>query len=117
LSAFPGRHIPARVKKHLQQKYGGRCAFPDCKNPAEINHHIKRFALEQSHDPDFIVPLCKNHERIAHHGLMENEEQMPENWKVRREADKNSLKFVVDRMVQRHRALQNESPNPKFTMV
>ena len=90
------RHIPAMVKKYLQLKYDGKCGFPNCKNPADIMHHVRRFILVPNHDPDKIVPLCKKHERLAHQGLIENEDGPPETWRIRMQPDKNSPKYQVD---------------------
>jgi len=97
------RHIPARVKHFLDQKFHGKCGYPTCKNPSEITHHTRRFSLEPNHDPDFIVPLCKSHERLAHHGLIQNEESLPEKWQIKLNPDKNSPKFAIDQKVQRYR--------------
>jgi hypothetical protein len=96
------RHIPVHIKKQLKEKYGGKCAFPGCTNPAEINHHTKRFALEPDHKS--IAPLCKDHERIAHLGLIENEEGEPEKWQLLKEPDRSLPKFAVDKIVQKLRA-------------
>jgi len=98
------RYIPARVRHFLEQKYHGKCGFPTCKNPSEIIHHTRRFSLEPNHDPDFIVPLCKPHERLAHHGLIQNEELPPENWQIKSQPDKISPKYEIDQKVQRYRA-------------
>jgi len=97
------RYIPARVKHFLQREFHGTCGYPQCKNPAEIYHHTKRFSLEPNHNPDYLVPLCKPHERLAHHGLIENETLPPENWKIRLDPDKNSLKYLIDRKVRSFR--------------
>ena len=98
------RYIPARVKRFLQREFLGTCGFPQCKTPAEIYHHTKRFSLEPNHNPDHLVPLCKPHERIAHHGLIENETLPPENWKIQLDPDKNSPKYLIDRKVRSFRA-------------
>ena len=90
------RHIPAMVKKYLQLKYEGKCGFPNCKNPADIIHHVRRFILVPNHDPEKIVPLCKKHERLAHQGLIENEDGPPETWRIRMQPDKNSPKYQID---------------------
>ena len=90
------RHIPAMVKKYLQLKYEGKCGFPNCKNPADIMHHVHRFILVPNHDPDKIVPLCKKHERLAHQSLIENEDGPPETWRIRMQPDKNSPKYWID---------------------
>jgi len=91
------------VKHYLEQKYKGKCGYPKCAIPSEIYHHTKRFSLEPNHDPEYIVPLCKPHERLAHHGLIANEEFPPENWKITLEPDKSLPKYKVDLKVQQFR--------------
>lgn len=93
------RPIPARIRRHVVAQTGGYCAFPRCTKPYEILHHTQRWALEKIHDPDRLVPLCKEHERLAHHGLIENEEGPPHVWRVRQEPDKTSARFWIDQMV------------------
>ena len=100
------RHIPAKIRRVLHQKFIGRCAYPGCIKLPDINHHTRRFALNPSHDPDFIAPLCKAHERLAHHGLIENEESQPENWRVKISADKAALKYAIDKRVNEFRQSQ-----------
>jgi hypothetical protein len=99
LPAVSKRHIPAVVKHYLVRKYEGKCAYPDCKKPSEILHHTRRFALNPSHDPDFIAPLCKAHESIAHQGLIKNEEGAPEKWAVSLAATTNNAKSRIDAKV------------------
>lgn len=96
-----GREIPAAVRQFVKAKYGEKCVFPKCKKPAKVMHHTKRFSLNKSHDLDCIVPLCKEHHDLAHAGLIENEEGPPEKWKLREKPEKNTLRAVVDRKVQR----------------
>ena len=101
------RYIPAMVKKYLQLKYEGKCGFPNCKNPADIMHHVQRFVLVPNHAPEKIVPLCKKHERLAHQGLIENEEGPPETWRIRMQPDKNSPKYRIDLKVNAFRMPDN----------
>lgn len=93
------RAIPAAVKKFVDARSGGKCEYPHCNEPGEIYHHTRRFWLSENHDPEFIFFLCKSHERLAHNGLIENEEKYPSHWKLREEPDKNSSKYYVDSMV------------------
>lgn len=104
-----------RVAEKLQDKplllaqlleHGCRCAYPDCQKLPEIYHHTRRFALFPNHDPDFLTPLCKSHERLAHYGLIKNEEQPSEQWQVKTEADKTSPKYWIDRKVNAWRIAQ-----------
>lgn len=97
LPKISSRYIPAKVKKLVTMEHGGRCAYPDCKKLPEIYHHTRHF----------LAPLCKNHERLAHHGLIENEEQPPEQWQVKIEADKTSPKYWIDRKVNEWRVARS----------
>jgi len=97
------RHIPVAVKKYISILYKNRCAFPGCSKPSEILHHTRRFGLNQSHDPRFIVPLCKAHERLIHTGLIENEEASPMLWRIKEEPDRTSPKFLIDQHVALYR--------------
>lgn len=97
-------YIPAAIKKYVVQKYNGFCAFPGCcKEYAEL-HHTYRFSLTRVHDPDKIVPLCKSHHDLAHHGLIENETKSPEKWLIREFAEAIHPKFEIDEYVQKCRS-------------
>lgn len=93
------RYIPAVIKKHVVEKTNGQCAYPGCTKPHESLHHTQRFALEKIHDPDRLAALCEEHERIAHLGLIENEEAQPEKWRLRETYDPTDYKRQVDEMV------------------
>lgn len=97
------RHIPRKIQRYVMARTNGTCAFPSCKNPMKIKHHTQRFALEKIHDPERLYGLCKDHEQIAHHGLIENENLRPERWRVGREAERGIGKYQIDRMVMEYR--------------
>ncbi|KKQ71410.1 MAG: hypothetical protein UT33_C0009G0001, partial [Candidatus Peregrinibacteria bacterium GW2011_GWC2_39_14] len=79
------------------------CAFPGCTKEYKYLHHTWRFALTKTHDPDTLIPLCKAHERLAHAGLIENENLPPENWKIKLETDKTAEKWQkVDKWVAKY---------------
>ncbi len=99
----PRRHIPAAVRRFVEAKYQGFCAFPSCTHAATSLHHTRRFALDSRHDPNTIVPLCKNHERLVHSGLIENAEEAPEEWWVRQRPNLNAPKFKIDQAVLKFR--------------
>lgn len=117
LPIVSSRYIPVKVRKIVDAEHGGRCAYPDCKKLPEIYHHTRRFALFPNHDPGFLVPLCKTHERLAHNGLIENEEQSPERWQVKMEADKTSPKYWIDRKVNGWRATSVPIPPPQYSTI
>ncbi|MFA5829701.1 MAG: hypothetical protein WC843_04355 [Candidatus Gracilibacteria bacterium] len=101
------RHIPAKIDRYVTSRTNGQCAFPGCNKKINIKHHTQRFALEKTHDSDRLYGLCKAHERIAHLGLIENEDLSPKLWKVRKSADITSeigkAKFAIDQIVQKFR--------------
>jgi len=98
------RHIPAKIKRYVLARTNGICAFPECQKSSAILHHTQRFALEKVHDPSRLQGLCKEHERIAHQGLIENEEHFPKFWKLKKTANQHGSKFIIDQMVEKYRA-------------
>lgn len=98
------RYIPARIKKHVLKKTNGSCAYPGCCKTSQILHHTQRFALQKVHDPAKLKPLCKGHEAIAHQGLIENEQQSTEEWRLRKDPKRESHIYEIDRMVMEFRA-------------
>jgi len=98
------RHVPVKIQRYISARTNGTCSYPGCVRPAEILHHTERFALEKTHDPDHLHGLCKQHERIAHHGLIENEESAPSSWKIKKEPDQFAPKFRIDELVGKYMA-------------
>lgn len=96
-------HIPKKIKNFAVEKTGGQCGYPGCIKPYKILHHTQRWAIKKTHDPDHIVPLCVAHERLAHHGLIDNEEQTTDKWKILTEPVWWDAKRLVDQTVVRHR--------------
>lgn len=109
------RNIPADVKKIVDERYHHWCAYPDCRKPPDIYHHTRRFGLAQNHDPDFIVPLCSSHERLAHAGLIGHEDKNPALWKILAEPDRRQVeKFRIDQKVNLHRGEKTVATNCKL---
>ncbi len=97
------RHIPAEIKRFVIERSRGICEFPRCTRTYTILHHTQRFALEPTHDPARIIALCTPHERLAHQGLMENENLEPQYWKVRERADIEHPTYAIDELVMKYR--------------
>lgn len=57
------RHIPVSVKRILHLEYGTKCSIPNCQKQATEIHH---FSVSQSHNPNQLTPLCKEHHELAH---------------------------------------------------
>jgi hypothetical protein len=60
------KHVPITVRRVLQLEYGKKCSIKNCQKQAVHIHHLQRFSVSQSHDPNYIVPLCKEHHEQAH---------------------------------------------------
>lgn len=73
----------------FEHNNGGKCAFPNCNKPHKIFHHINRYALDPSHAN--ITPLCEEHHKLVHSGLIENEQAPPNEWKLRMEMQPNGI--------------------------
>ena len=99
------RHIPTKIEQFAVKKTNGLCGYPGCIKPYKILHHTQRWALKNIHDPDYLVPLCTAHERLAHHGLIDNEEQPTDQWKILTEPAWWDNKRIVDRAVVQHRKI------------
>lgn len=99
------RPIPAAIEKYVLAKTNSTCAFPGCQKSYAILHHTDRFAMYRIHDPDKIFPLCVAHERLAHLGLIENENQPPQYWKLRAQPDYDDPKYEIDGVVAKYRQL------------
>jgi hypothetical protein len=63
------RHIPAKIKYEIEQKYKGHCAYKGCNKPAEQMHHQDGFAIHRSHKN--IIPLCKDHHNFIHQNTVQ----------------------------------------------
>lgn len=92
------RHIPAQTKKELDAKYDGRCAFPNCNRPESELHHAERWALTKNHE--HIAPLCEEHHKIAHAGLIENERMTPCDWRLADMPDEYAKNYQIDKKFQ-----------------
>lgn len=97
------RHIPVRIQRHVNERTGGLCAYPGCTRVATSLHHTQRWGLEKVHDPARLHGLCDGHERLAHLGLIENEEAMPREWSVKERADLSADKRFIDQFVTLYR--------------
>jgi hypothetical protein len=96
----PAHTIPAEVRHLVMARQQNKCAFPNCKNPPEIFHHTRRFALMRNHDPDHVVHLCAPHEKLAHAGFVANEEQNAALWHVSSDPTyRDKAKFRIDEKV------------------
>ncbi|MCK9186211.1 HNH endonuclease [Candidatus Gracilibacteria bacterium] len=86
------RHIPVVLKRQILANYGYKCGFPKCNFPCFVLHHTRRFFLFKKHDAESIVPLCKKHHDLVHGGCIENEEDVPEKWRLKKVVGGDAMK-------------------------
>ena len=60
------RYVQKKIKNVLEEEYGKKCAVPSCNKPSLEVHHTLPFSIAHTHDPQFMVPLCREHHQIAH---------------------------------------------------
>jgi hypothetical protein len=65
------RYISVSKRRQVLTPTNGKCAHPNCPNPAQVFHHQLRFSQTKSHDS--LIPLCKIHHEFAHNGITENQ--------------------------------------------
>jgi len=63
------RYIPVEVRRVVINEFGNRCCVPGCEKVAENLHHENGFAIDQSHNPRYLKPMCKGHHELAHAGI------------------------------------------------
>lgn len=94
------KHMPQKIENYVLKRSHGKCEFPGCDKNYDHFHHANRYASNRVHDPDKIVALCEAHHGLAHKGLIDHEEKLPKNWKIRKEPDYTNLNWFVDEKIQ-----------------
>lgn len=84
--------VPDADKRRLVEEAGGRCANPGCPAARVHIHHIKEWAVYQSHDPRYMIAVCPNCHDAIHHGALEISDEALLRWK---EAGKGAKKADV----------------------
>lgn len=84
---LPSRPAPTAKKREVDERANGKCEYPNCTKPIENYHHTVPFAF--SHNHDSLVGLCKIHHEFCHQGVVLNELQKPENWKLNLEPNRS----------------------------
>lgn len=70
-TAASSRHIPAPVRRFVEQRDGGRCTFRDkhgrrCSERHDLEfHHVLPFGLGGDHAPESLVLMCRTHNALA----------------------------------------------------
>ena len=68
------RYVSVQVERVLEKEFGSKCAVPNCQCESEHTHHVLPFSVVGSHDPRFMLPLCRAHHDIVHSVNMKYQE-------------------------------------------
>ena len=75
-----GKDVPDYICKKVEnftwlRSMGGYCEFPACHEYSLGPHHILRFAINPSSDPDVVIEFGHVHHRASHNGAIANEKE------------------------------------------
>ena len=76
-------YIPEFIKYFIELRSQGFCEFPGCNKRGCKIHHLKRFCLDPDCDPDGLIFLCEECEKLFHDGVVEGEFGPFENFKIK----------------------------------
>jgi hypothetical protein len=75
--------VPAslKLKKKLFREAGFKCANPGCPNRRTHIHHIREWAIFETHDKEHMVAICPSCHDAVHHGSLEITDETVNRWK------------------------------------
>ena len=76
------RKIKPALKRQLIDKAGGKCANPGCSNWRVHIHHIKHWAIYESHTAEDMIAICPSCHDSAHHGRLRISDALLYEWKT-----------------------------------
>lgn len=76
--------VPKGTARRLRKEAGGKCANPGCPVIRTQLHHIKPWAIYQSHDGSDMIAVCPSCHDEIHHGRMAIDDDSIRAWKALR---------------------------------
>ena len=73
--------ISNQLKKRLRQEAGGKCTNPGCPNLRTHLHHIREWAVYQTHDGSHMIAVCPTCHDAVHHGALGIDDETLYAWK------------------------------------
>jgi len=70
------------VKKNLRAEAGGKCANPGCSSPRTHLHHIREWAVYETHDAQHMIAVCPTCHDAIHHGELAISDETVYGWKA-----------------------------------
>jgi hypothetical protein len=73
--------ISNELKERLIREAGSKCANPGCPNRRTHFHHIKDWAVYETHDARDMIAVCPSCHDAIHHGTLSISDQVLYRWK------------------------------------
>src|SRR5437764_15128611 len=74
--------ISAELKRKLQMEAGHKCANPGCSNRRTHIHHVRKWAVYQTHDGNHMIAVCPACHDAIHHGTIQIDDDALYRWKT-----------------------------------
>jgi hypothetical protein len=76
------RKASPALTTQLRKEAGDKCANPGCTHWRTDIHHIKPWAVFQTHDAKHMIAICPSCHREVHHGRLEITDEIVRQWKI-----------------------------------
>jgi len=88
--------VPEATKRALREQAGSKCANPGCAAGRTHLHHIREWAVYQSHDGRHMIAICPTCHDAVHHGSLKISDETLHRWKriTRTDAAKRGHLYV-----------------------
>jgi hypothetical protein len=73
--------VSNKIKKRLRAEAGHKCANPGCPNRRTHIHHIREWAVYQTHDEQHMIAVCPSCHDAIHHGTIKIDDVVLYQWK------------------------------------
>jgi hypothetical protein len=73
--------VSNQLKKQLRREAGDKCANPGCAATRTHLHHIRQWAVYQTHDGEHMIAVCPNCHDAIHHGDIPISDETLYEWK------------------------------------
>jgi hypothetical protein len=70
------------IKRELKKEAGGKCANPGCSYRRTHIHHIREWAVYETHDSEHMIAVCPACHDAIHHGELHLSDETIYEWKT-----------------------------------
>jgi hypothetical protein len=113
--------VPGKIREKLIEEAGGKCANPGCANRRTEAHHIREWAVYETHNAKDMIAICPACHDAVHHGDLPLSDEILREWKLfPREKDIRDHIWVepgtVVRLLLGSIAVESEDPMTVFEL-